>query len=73
MIQFTLKNNIEQSKINALFYFLKSWDIDVEVKQFSITLPKKKHETFSLAAGMWSDYAVDAADLRKLAWKVNKA
>lgn len=32
MTQIILKDDIEQSKIDALLFFLKSWDIDVELK-----------------------------------------
>ncbi len=71
MVQLILKNDIGQNKINALLNFLKSWDIDAELK---ITTPQKtkKKSDFSLSTGIWKDYNIDANDLRKKAWNRNK-
>lgn len=71
MVELILKNDIGQNKIDALLHFLKSWDIDAELK---ITTPvkTKKKTNFSLSAGIWKDYTVDADELRKQAWNRNK-
>lgn len=68
MTQIILKDDIEQSKIDALLFFLKSWDIDVELK---ITQSNKstKSKEFSLSQGIWSDYETDSKELRDKAWK----
>lgn len=67
MTQIILKDDIEQRKIDALLFFLKSWDIDAELK---ITQPNKsKSNEFSLSQGIWSDYEIDASELRDKAWK----
>ena len=68
MTEIILKDDVEQSKIDALLFFLKSSNIDAEVK---ITDVKKiqKSSAFSLAKGIWRDYNVDANELRDKAWK----
>lgn len=64
-----LKNNLDQSKIDALIVFLKSLDIDAELKTNAPVVNKKT--TFSLSAGIWKDYHIDAKKLRKEAWNKN--
>jgi hypothetical protein len=70
MEQIILIKDIEQSKMKALLSFLKSWNIDAELKT-SPTISKKKSD-FSLAVGLWKDFNVDANELRKKAWNRNK-
>jgi hypothetical protein len=41
MQQLILKKDIEQSKMDALLYFLKSWNIDAELKTSPIVAKKK--------------------------------
>ena len=67
MQQLILKNNLDQSKIDALLYFLKSWNIEAEFKNSSDLISKKK-KSFSLSVGLWKDYNIEAEDLRKKAW-----
>jgi len=64
MQQLILKKDIEKSKIDALLHFLKSWDIKTEFISTKTVITKKK-STFSLSAGRWKDYAIDANELRK--------
>ncbi|MGN7989814.1 hypothetical protein ACTJKC_20890 [Pedobacter sp. 22226] len=68
MTEIILKDNLEQRKIDALLNFLKSWDIDAELR---ITNAEKSTETveFSLSKGIWSDYDVNSEELRDKAWK----
>lgn len=70
MQQLILKKDIEQTKMDALLYFLKSWNIEAEL----ITSPivAKKKTGFSLSAGIWKDYNIDANELRAQAWNRNK-
>lgn len=70
MQELILKNNISESKLEALIYFLKSWDIEVEVKK-NIEVSHQKKTNFSLAAGLWEDYKIDADELREQAWNRN--
>ncbi|QNN44194.1 hypothetical protein [Pedobacter roseus] len=68
MTEIILKDNLEQCKIDALLNFLKSWDIDAELR---ITNAEKSTEAveFSLSKGIWSDYDVNSKELRDKAWK----
>jgi hypothetical protein len=67
MTQLIFKTDLEQSKLDALLHFLKSWNIDAEIK--TSTTPKiKKQVDFSLASGIWKDANIDAKSLRDKAW-----
>ena len=70
MQQLILKNDISQTKINALIAFLKSWDIEAEIKP-NIQVTLKKKTDFSLSAGLWKNREIDAKELRKSAWSRN--
>ena len=70
MIELVLKNDIKKEKIDALLRFLKVWDIDIEVK--NTHKAKKNDKDFSLSAGIWKDYDIDAGELRREAWKISK-
>lgn len=68
MTQITLKNEIDAHKLSALLGFLRSFDIEAEVKiSEKVT---KKSEDFSLSVGLWQDYEIDAKELRKQAWNI---
>ena len=66
MQEIILKKNISKSKMDALLQFLKSWDIEAELKSKEMTSSNKSE--FSLSAGIWKDYNIDADQLRKEAW-----
>ncbi|HET7119544.1 MAG TPA: hypothetical protein VFI29_23810 [Hanamia sp.] len=71
MVEIILKDNIEKNKIDALLHFLKALNINAELKRNVQPINKKKAE-FSLSAGIWENYKVDAGELRKQAWKRKK-
>ena len=69
MVELVLKNEIKKEKMDALLHFLKNWDINVEVKN----VPNRaKSNDFTLSAGLWKDYDIDATVLRKQAWKIQE-
>ncbi len=70
MQQLILKTDIDATKMEALLFFLKSWNIDAELK--TTPMLKEKKQDFSLAVGMWEDYDIDANELRKQAWNRNR-
>lgn len=72
MVEIIFKNDIEKSKLDALLQFLKSWNIDAELKRQKDPVARKKKVDFSLSAGIWKNYRVDAGELRKQAWNRNK-
>ncbi len=70
MTEIILKSNIEQSKMEALLLFLKSWGIEAEVKKSVSKI--KSSSKLTLNAGIWENYNIDVADLRKNAWERSK-
>ncbi|MFY7887376.1 MAG: hypothetical protein ACOVOW_00600 [Spirosomataceae bacterium] len=70
MQQLILKTDIDATKMEALLFFLKSWNIDAELK--TTPMLKEKKQDFSLAVGMWEDYDINANELRKQAWNRNR-
>lgn len=71
MQQLIFKKNIEKSKMDALLNFLKSWDIEAELRKIAPETTKKK-TGFSLSVGIWEDYDIDANELRNQAWNRKK-
>ena len=70
MTELILKKDIDDTKMNALLAFLKSWGIEVELKKSHSSSIGKSAE-FSLSSGLWSDYNVDGNELRNNSWKRN--
>ena len=68
MVELVLKNEIKQEKMDALLHFFRVWDIDIEIKKKPNA--NKPDNDFSLSAGIWKDYDIDATKLRKQAWKI---
>jgi len=68
MLELVFKNEIQQEKMDALLHFLRVWDIDIEIKKTPNA--NKTNNDFSLSAGLWKDYDIDATKLRKQAWKI---
>jgi hypothetical protein len=73
MQEIILKKDLSKSKMDALIQFLKSWDIEAEIKTIRKSDKIDKHE-FPLTAGIWKDYDIDTKDLRNKTWGLeNKA
>lgn len=64
-----LKTDLDQGKINALIAFLKSWNVEAEVKNVNV---EKKNKPFLLSTGLWENYEIDAKSLRSKAWSREK-
>lgn len=67
MTQLIFKNDLEQNKLEALLHFLKTWNIDAELKSSTRKTVKKQND-FSLASGIWKDNTIDGKGLRNEAW-----
>lgn len=67
MQQLLIKNDISAEKMNALLSFLKSWEIDAEIKINKLE-KKSKFSKASSAIGMWKDYQISGKELREKAW-----
>ncbi len=70
MQHLVLKKDLSPTKLEALLHFLKSWDIEAELQNDKKAI--KKNVAVALNEGMWKDYEIDAKDLRKNAWKIQK-
>jgi hypothetical protein len=62
MTQIILKSEINQSKLDILLSLLDSWGLDAEVK----------NSTFPLTFGLWEGREIDAKELRREAWGIDK-
>lgn len=64
MTELILKGKIDQKKLASIVNFLKSWDIDVEVRD---TVSKKagQQPLFAESFGMWANRDIDIKDIRK--------
>jgi hypothetical protein len=67
MTQLIFKKDLEKNKLAALLHFLKTWNIDAELK-ISTPKVKKMQIEFSLSSGIWKDYDMDAKELGQKAW-----
>jgi hypothetical protein len=75
MTQLILKTDIDQTKLDVLLGLLKSWNIEAEVKPSkpkSSTGAKKAGDNFPLTFGLWADRDIDAKELRRQAWGIDK-
>lgn len=70
MQQLIIHKDISEIKMKALLYFLKSWDIEAVIKT-NTKISSKNKSDFTLSAGLWKDYSIDAKELRKQAWNKN--
>jgi hypothetical protein len=70
MVELIFKSEIKKEKMDALLHFLKVWDVDIEIK--NMPQSKNNKDDFSLSAGIWKDYDMDATKLRKQAWKISE-
>jgi hypothetical protein len=64
MTELILKSELDQKKLEGLILFMKSWDIDVEVK----TITPKANEKIDLFAeirGIWEDYDINIKEIRQ--------
>jgi len=64
MTELVLKGQIDQKKLDAIVVFLKSWDIDVEVKMVT-GKKKEKKPIFTESFGMWADRDIDIKAIRQ--------
>jgi hypothetical protein len=74
MTQLILKTDIDQKKLDVLLGLLKTWDIDAEVQPSRPAGPaaEKSGDDFPLTFGLWEDRDIDASELRRQAWGIDK-
>ena len=64
MTELVLKGEIDQKKLDSIVNFLRSWDIDVEVKGAS-TKKRKQKAFFTESFGMWADRDINIKEIRQ--------
>ena len=68
MQQLILKQELSQSKIDALISFLKCLGVDAELKSTLKMEDKVLASEFTLNTSIWKDREIDSEELRKQAW-----
>lgn len=69
MIVLKLKGKVSESRLQSVLDFLKSMKIEAEVAKSNPHTPADPSGSLTLHAGLWKDRDIDAAELRKNAWK----
>ena len=65
MTELVLKGKIDRKKLDSIVNFLRSWDIDVEIKE-SATKEEGENTIFSESFGMWADRDIDVKAIRQM-------
>ena len=63
------ESQIDKKKLDFIIFFLKSWDIDLEVKNVKTETDSEK-DIFAEVRGIWVNRDIDAKTLRKQAWNI---
>ncbi|WP_436415517.1 hypothetical protein [Petrimonas sp.] len=71
MTELILKEEIGDDKLKALLDFLKTWGVDVEVRNRDSkkAASVSQKDDFPFSIGLWDDYEIDDKTLRQDAWK----
>jgi hypothetical protein len=75
MTQLIFKTDIDSQKLEVLLDLLKTWNIDAEVqpsRASSGVAAEKASGEFPLTFGLWEDRDLDARELRRQAWGIDK-
>jgi hypothetical protein len=74
MTQLILKTDIDRTKLDVLLSLLKTWNIDAEVQPSrpAGAAAEKSGDEFPLTFGLWKDRDIDARELRRQAWGIDK-
>ncbi|MDO5663960.1 MAG: hypothetical protein Q4G63_01730 [Bacteroidia bacterium] len=70
MTVLVLKQSIDDDKLKTLLDLLKSWGVDVEVRnqEYKKTEDLSQQQTFPFSIGLWNGYKIDDKSLRNSAW-----
>ena len=69
MTELIFKNRISKQKLDSIVYYLKTLNVDVEIKNSTHENVVKK-DPFAQTFGMWADRDIDATALRKQTWGI---
>jgi hypothetical protein len=77
MTELVLKNRVNKKKIDSILLFLKTLNIDAEVKRRSgQKINAHEHngfDPFAEVRGIWADRDIDGRKLRNEAWNIQEA
>lgn len=73
MTELILKKDIDDDKLKTLLNFLRTWGVDVEVRNRDSrkTTTISQEDDFPFSIGLWDDYEIDDKMLRQDAWDRN--
>jgi len=69
MTELLLKNKVSKQKLDTIIYFLRTLNVDAEIKN-STHKKEIKKDPFVEVFGIWADRDIDATSLRKQAWGI---
>ena len=72
MTQIILKNSIDNMQMSVLMGLFDSWNVNVIIINEKKSEKKPFTQRFARTRGMWEDYDIDAKQLRRDAWGIEK-
>jgi hypothetical protein len=72
MTQIILKNSIDNMQMSVLIGLFSSWNVDAVIKDEKKSEDKPFSQRFAKTRGMWKNYDIDAKQLRRDAWGIEK-
>jgi hypothetical protein len=72
MTQILLQNSIDNMQMNVLMGLFNSWNVGVVITEEKQSENKSFSQRFARTRGMWKDYDIDAKQLRRDAWGIEK-
>jgi len=64
MTEILLKSNINSRQLNSLIWFLRSWNIEAEIKSSDAKSPIEE-DPFAEVRGIWANRDYDIKEVRK--------
>ena len=72
MMQITLQNSIDNMQMDVLIGLFNSWNVDVVITDEKKPEDALLSQRFARTRGIWKDYDIDAKQLRRDAWGIEK-
>jgi hypothetical protein len=65
MTEILLKSNINSRQLNSLIWFLRSWNIEAEIKSSDARSADDDEDPFAEVRGIWANRDYDLKEVRK--------
>ena len=72
MTQILLQKSIDNMQMSLLMGLFKSWNVDVVITEEKKSENKPLSQRFARTRGLWKNYDIDAKQLRREAWGIEK-